>query len=326
VDVVFRFRRAYESLASRLAAHWSTAPQRYERRALAQIDELKNPEPSRLGSVLSAINKPMAVAAEVAIDNKVGETISKGVEGIMSMLNNSASWSMNRDFIYGQFRANGHPYVHKASDIHKLELSDVDATIGRLAAKSESLAFAEGAGTGVLGLPGMALDIPGLVAIALRAINQYATYYGFDPSLEDEKAFVLMLLAVVSAATVEDRQTALVELTRMSVLLASDESRAKSRRLLSAQTVSKVAQVLASHLVKAKMAQSIPVVGAGVAAAVNAWLMRTVTQTAHQLYRERFLIAKRGPQVAVRVRRLPRGGAEVHSNLQSPPEHQAVHH
>jgi hypothetical protein len=94
----------------------------------------------------------------------------------------------------------------------------------------------------------------------------------------------------------------MTDLTKLSVLLSEGDSSAESRRLLSMQMVTKVADALGSRLVKAKMAQSIPVVGAGVAAAFNAWFMKTLTVSAFQLYRERFLIEKHGPQVVVPVR------------------------
>jgi hypothetical protein len=294
-------RRGYRSLFSRKKASEPSAPEEYERRALEEIGQLKNPDPSRLGSALDAVHKPIAAVVGTALDNKLGETVSRGVQGLMDTVNERASWSVRNEVIYEQFRSGGYA-VHQGRDIHRLELRQVDQTLGRLAAKSEALAFAEGAGTGVFGLAGTVLDVPALVGIALRAINEYATYYGFDPSTDDEKAFILMILAVVSAPTIEERRAAMTELTQLSILLAEGETRRESRRLLSMQLVTKVANTLASRLVKAKMAQAIPIVGAGIAAAFNAWFARTVTETAFQLYRERFLIEKRGPGVVVQVK------------------------
>ena len=284
-----RVRRGYRSLFSRRDASPSTAED-YERRALEEIHQLKNPEPSRLGAALDTIHRPIASAADTALDNTVGEAVSKGVEGLMVMLNEQASWSVRNEAIYEQFRSSGHSAVRAGHDIHELELREVDETVGHLAAKSESLAFAEGASTGVLGLAGTALDIPGLVSIALRAINEYAAYYGFDPSLDDEKAFVLMILALVSAPTLEERQAAMTELTKLSVLLAESDSRAESRRLLSMQMVTTVANTLGGRLMRAKAAQSIPIVGAGVAAAFNTWFIKTLTESAFHLYTSRALL------------------------------------
>jgi hypothetical protein len=312
MDAPDRARHGHHTLFSR-GGEKEISPEDYERQALAEIDELKNPEPSRLSSALNALHKPLAGAADAALDNKVGEAASKGVQELMDLLNKGASWSVRREVIHEEFRAAGHTGVHATHDIRGLELRQVDETVGHLAGKSESAAFVEGAGTGILGLMGTALDIPGLVGIALRAINEYAAYYGFDTSLDDEKAFALMLLAVVSAPTIEERHAAMAELTEVSILLAGRETRPSSQRLLSMQMVTKFANTLAARLVKAKMAQTIPVVGAGVAATFNASFVRTLTQTAQQLYRERFLIAKRGPQVAVHVR-----------GLSSPPPRQVV--
>jgi hypothetical protein len=297
-------RHGFDSVASQLKPAWAKSPEEYERGALKEIDRLKNPEPSRLESTLDVIRRPMAKMADSALDSKVGAVISRGVQGMINVIVDRASWSVQTDVIYGELRSRGHDKVRAARDIQELELRDVDAAVGHLRRKSEVLAFAEGMSTGVLGFAGAALDIPGLVGIALRAISEYAVYYGFNPARADESAFVLMLLALVSAPTIDERQAAMARLSRLSVVLTDGDPRGGSRRLLSMQMVTKIGQTVANRLVKAKMAQFVPTIGAGVAAAFNAWFASRVTQTAFQLYRERFLIRKRGPQIAVPVRPL----------------------
>jgi hypothetical protein len=273
----------------------------YDRRALRQIERLKNPEPSRLTSVLDAINGTMARAAGAVLNNKVGELVSDGIERVLETINQGASWAVRDDIVFRAFRDGGHA-VHERRDIQRLSLRDVDKTVRRRTTKSKSHAFAIGASTGMLGAPGIALDIPGIFGVALRAINEYAAYYGFDVSTEDEKAFVLLILATVSTPTFAERQKAMAELTKVSLLLAGRDPRGESRRVLSTQLVARLANTIAVRLVQSKPAQGIPIVGAAVGAAFDVWFLHEVTRMAFQLYRERFLIHKHGPQVAVSVR------------------------
>jgi hypothetical protein len=74
------------------------------------------------------------------------------------------------------------------------------------------------------------------------------------------------------------------------------------QRLLTVQIVKKIAEALGIRLTKAKLAQVLPVIGAVVGGGFNAWFLAEVTETASYVYRERFLMEKYGPQVAVEVR------------------------
>jgi len=250
----------------------------YEQNAHREIDHFKNPERSWLGNVWEKVNEPVEWIADKAFDSAIGAAVAKAVQGLVSVLNDGASWSVRTDAIYGEFRSDGHSRVCCGADIHRLDLRDVDKTVGYLAAKYKMAALAEGAGTGTLGAAGIAFDIPALVSLALRAVNEYATYYGFDVSLQHEQAYAMVILSAASSPTVAAKQITMAELTKLSVLIA---------------------QALGIRLTKAKLAQIVPLVGAAVGGGFNAWYLARVTETAYHLYRERFLIEKYGPDVAI---------------------------
>ncbi|MDC0683126.1 EcsC family protein [Sorangium atrum] len=274
----------------------------YEQNAHREIDLFKNPPRSWLGDAWETVNKPIQWVGDVAFDNPVGTAVTKAVAGIVSTLNDGASWSVRADAIYEEFRANGHAGVQRASDLHHLDMGDVDKTVGYLAAKYKVMAGGEGAAAGMLGFPGIAIDIPALVSLALRAVNEYATYYGFDVALEHERAFAMSILGAASSPTVATKQVAMAELTKLSVLIAQRKTWAELQRLISVQVIKKIAQALGIRLTKAKLAQIVPLVGAGVGAGFNAWYVANVTVTAYHLYRERFLIEKYGPDLSIPVR------------------------
>lgn len=274
----------------------------YEQSAHREIDLFKNPPRSWLGDAWETVNKPIEWVGDVAFDNPVGTAVAKAVAGIVSTLNDGASWSVRADAIYEEFRADGHVGVQRASDLHHLDLGDVDKTVGYLAAKYKVMAGGEGAAAGMLGFPGIAVDIPALVSLALRAVNEYATYYGFDVAIEHERAFAMSILGAASSPTVAAKQVAMAELTKLSVMIAQRKTWAELQRLVSVQVIKKIAQALGIRLTKAKLAQVVPLVGAGVGAGFNAWYVANVTETAYHLYRERFLIEKYGPDLAIPVR------------------------
>jgi hypothetical protein len=274
---------------------------RYEQHAVREIDLFKNPGQTWFTAAWDNVNKPLEWLGDKAFDTTIGETVAKAVHGLVSVINDGASWSVRSEAIYEEFRSNGHR-VRQGPDVHQLDLEHVDKTVGYLAAKYKVTAAAEGAATGSLGAAGIAVDIPALVAIAMRGVCEYATYYGFDVSIEGERAFAMTILGAASSSTVAAKQVALAELTKLSVLIAQRKTWAELQQLLSVQVIKKIAQALGMRLTKAKLAQIVPLVGAGVGAGFNGWYVGSVTDTAYHLYRERFLIEKYGHEVAVHIR------------------------
>ena len=130
----------------------------------------------------------------------VGDAITKAISGILSVSNDVAQWTVNPEKIHAAFRASGHD-VHRRRDIFSLDLEDVDRTAGSLALKYKAWALAEGAAAGVAGIAGLLADIPALVTLNLRAIGEYATYYGFDVSLQKECLYGMNVLGFASSPT-----------------------------------------------------------------------------------------------------------------------------
>ena len=261
----------------------------YDRRALEEIDAFRKPVQSRAGRVLGRLTAPAGKAAGVVKDSFVGEAVSRAVQGILSLMNDGASWSVRTEAIYSEFRAKGYPRVHSAGDIHSLELEQVDRTVGYLAAKYKALAAAEGAGVGALGGLAILGDVPLLAALALRAVNEFAAYYGFDTSLPSERMFALSVLTLATSPTVAAKQATLAELSLASARLGRHAAWGELQQAASVNAFKTSAEALGMRLTKRKLAQIIPVAGAVVGAGFNAWYLNEVTHTAYMLYRERFL-------------------------------------
>jgi hypothetical protein len=227
--------------------------------------------------------------------------VTKAIGGIVGLVNDGASWTVRMPAVLNEFRGDGHG-VESLASIQQLPLEDVDKVVGYLGAKYKTLAAAEGAATGMGGAAGIAIDVPLLVAIALRAVNEFATYYGFDVSLEHERKFALSVLGVASSPTVVAKHRALAELAKLSAMLAKKATWAELEKLSFVELVKRIAESLGMRLTKQKLGQIVPVIGAVVGAGVNLWFVANVVDASYKLYRERFLIAKHGPDVAVDVR------------------------
>ena len=274
-----------------------SAPSAYEIRALAQIREWKSPSRSLWKRALTAINKPFDAAGNLVMKVPGVEFVmQKSVGGLVSLLTDGASWSVRTTAIFEEFRGKGHQ-VQAHNDLYSLDLEAVDSSIGYLAAKYKSISAVEGGGTGLIGLPGIAIDIPALVGMNLRAIGEYATYCGFDVAKQHERLFLMNVLGFASSSTDSAKQVAMAQLVKIAKEVAQKRTWKEIERHAFVAAIKKIAQALGIRLTKAKLAQIIPAAGAIVGAGFNGYYTAKVCDAAYHLYRERFLATKYGPDI-----------------------------
>lgn len=264
----------------------------YEKKALVEIENWKNPKKSWYSNALSLVNKPIEVAGEVIMKTPVvSDIIKKSVEGILGIANDVAQWSVDSSAIFSEFRGDGHD-INALNDINHLDLEHIDLTVGWLAAKYKSLLFAEGAVTGATGAVGLIADVPALMIGCLRAVGEYATYYGFDINNQRERIFALGILQQASSPTDASKAAAIAELSKISADIAKRATWKNLEKSTFVKIVQKIAEELGVRLTKAKLAQVVPVFGSFVGGGFNAYYVSNVCEAAHYLYRERFLTEK----------------------------------
>lgn len=220
--------------------------------------------------------------------------------GTLSLVNDGAAATVRTRAIFDEFQ----PPVHALEDIQGLDLERADRAVGFLAAKYKSLALAEGAAAGgtsnlgpVAAGAAIAADVTALIALNLRAVGEYATYYGFDITKQEERLFVLNVLGLASAPTDAQKVVAMAQLVKIAKEVAQKKAWKELERHLFVQTVQRIAKALSIRLTKAKLAQLIPAAGAAIGGGFNAYYTSRVCDAAYFLYRERFLARKYGASI-----------------------------
>lgn len=271
-------------------------PSPYELAALAEIEKFKNPKPSSFSNALSKVTRPIGKALDALSEQEFAQILSKALVGILDVINEGAAWSVRPAAILAEFQGDEHA-VSSLEDIRRLDLEAIERTLGYLAAKYKAVAAAEGAATGAAGLPGLAVDIPALFSIALRAVSEYATYYGFDIRLQEERKFAMQVLFAATSVDVAARKMAMAQLTKASLLVAKGATWKEIEKIVLAQGIRYVGKAIGVRITKRKLSQILPVVGAVTGGAFNALYLREVTEMASMMYRERFLLQKYGADV-----------------------------
>jgi hypothetical protein len=273
----------------------------YERAAEAAIHLWKSPPLTWWDKAVDVINYPLDKAGELAMAIPgVDWVIQKAGAGALALLNDGAAASVRRQAIFCEFQ----PPVRALEEIHVLDLEIADRAVGFLSAKYKSLALVQGGIAGgaanagpVAGGAAIATDVVFLLGLNLRAVGEYATYYGFDITNQEERHFALNVLGLASASTDAAKVVAMAQLVKIAKEVAQRKVWSELERHMFVQIAQKIANALAIRLTKAKLAQLVPAAGAAIGGGFNAYYTGKVCDAAYFLYRERFLARKYGVTV-----------------------------
>ena len=267
----------------------------YEHQAFKEIQQWKNPQLNWFETAMRSISKPVNSIGNKVLDIAIlGDVVKKTMEGLIGLCGDTAHSLVRHDAIFQEFRDDGHAHIQRHADIFSLPLKDLDKTVGWLGAKYKGIALAEGTGTGATGLPGLLIDIPALLTMNLRAIGEYATYYGFDVRLQQERLFALNVLAYASSPSDVSKTIALAQLVKISTDIAKKQTWKQLENAIFVKIIQEISKTLGIRLTKAKLAQSIPIAGALVGGGFNCYFTMSVCDAAYYLYRERYLVQKYG--------------------------------
>jgi len=273
----------------------------YDREAAVEIAEVKHPGGGPLSKAADALHRPLDRIVDAAFDTAVGEAVDRVLSEAVERIQDASSWTVRETQIVEKFRDRGHS-VGTLPDAASLTLEQVDDVVGHLNRKYRLLAFAEGTVTGAAGLPGMLVDIPLVLGIAIRGTTELAAHYGFYPLDAHEKRYVLDLVSVAASPTLEMREASLGSLDEASAELGSRRSEAET--VLAMQVVERLAESIVARLARGKIAQGIPLVGAFIGGGFNRWFVGQVMQLAEAVYRERFLVRRYGLEAVRRAQQV----------------------
>ena len=178
-----------------------------------------------------------------------------------------------------------------------LEACDrLSRSVGR---RAQALGGATGALFGIAGAAGLVADVPTLLTLALRTIHRIGFCYGERADAAHERRMGIGIFALVSANSADEKLAALHALRAGGELLDAawrdGVERVAERELAkdaTAYSLQNLARAIGLNLGKRKIAGTVPVLGAAVGGAVNAWYLADVAQTARYVFQERWLREK----------------------------------
>ena len=131
--------------------------------------------------------------------------------------------------------------------------------------------------------------------LSTRTIHKIGLCYGYEANTEEERRFVLSILSIVGSNSLQEKRAALAELAMIKNALKQtwkkigEKANEKAFEEAFIILVRRVCQQLGINLTKRKAAQIVPIIGAGVAAAINGSYIKDVGYAAIRSYQERWL-------------------------------------
>lgn len=170
---------------------------------------------------------------------------------------------------------------------HSLPLGAMDRTAAELQHSRKNMAFFQGATTGFGGLFTLAIDIPALLGLSLKVLQEIAICYGFDPNDQAERVFIVKCLQF-SSSDIVGKQAILDE-------LASFDGELRHQQVVSQlQGWRETITAYVDNFGWKKLFQMIPVAGMVFGAFLNKSTVEDVAETGKMLYRKRRILIKLG--------------------------------
>lgn len=174
---------------------------------------------------------------------------------------------------------NGGP-LSAAADVSFVPLAIMDHTAAELGDTGTRLATVQGATTGFGGLFTLALDIPAVIGLSLKVIQEMAVCYGYDPKEKNERIFAVKCMQFASSDIV-GKQAILAELS------AFGRTDGHAQVISQLQGWREVIQIYRDNFGWKKLFQLIPVAGMLFGAFINRSTLQDVSEAAMMLYRKR---------------------------------------
>ena len=234
-----------------------------------------------------------------AVMSKVPESISKPIadamEGWMNVLHDVSDKFVRKEVLVKEVASdpavlNSGLQVEKIEDLRKVHLEVLDRISLASLRGGKALAGGEGVLAGLAGFVGMAIDVPGLMSINLRFINQIANTYGFDiMASEEERLFAFSVLGASNTSQAA-KATFLKQLNEIAVAVAKRKTWKDLSKSVIVQVLQQIAKIVGIRLTKKKLTQVIPILGSLTAGGSNYKFTHDNLVAARMMYRKRWLI------------------------------------
>ncbi|MGD6802942.1 EcsC family protein [Rossellomorea aquimaris] len=174
--------------------------------------------------------------------------------------------------------------ISNLEDISSLNLAEMDQLSKTLAESRKKTAAIQGATTGIGGLFTLTIDIPALLGISLKTLQEIAVIHGYDPNDKKERVFMIKCLQFASADIVGKKAV-------LGNLSAYYEGEVSTNEVMAQiQGWREVVYTYRDQFGWKKLFQMVPVAGIIFGAFTNRAMISDIAEAGTVLYRKRRIL------------------------------------
>ena len=178
--------------------------------------------------------------------------------------------------------------LHEPTDFldSRVDIRVLDKVAREQTRRSQVVAVTAGVGTAFFGLPGLAVDLPVLVANTVGLVRRHALTYGFttiEESSGDPTPLLLALGASVGADMVIDR---------VGVTLGEKVGLDLGAKLVEKYLVSRISEEFAARIITSWLPRMVPLIGTVTIAALDTAFLTLAGRESTRYFRKRHLEVK----------------------------------
>ncbi|NRD77591.1 EcsC family protein [Bacillus sp. BRMEA1] len=216
------------------------------------------------------------------IHNKIGTLL----EEIGVYIQSGGKYLVNKNKLYKVIETETKMSIRTSSDVKGIPLYSMEKISKEVVARRTRFAAFQGATTGIGGIFTLAIDIPALLTVSLKTLQEISIIHGYDPDEKSERVFIIKCLQF-SLADVVGKRAILNELSSFNY------GRSRSDKLFSQiQGWREVVYTYREQFGWKKLFQMVPVAGVVFGAATNKAMMTNLSEACMMFYRKRVILER----------------------------------
>ncbi|KOP83056.1 EcsC family protein [Cytobacillus solani] len=201
--------------------------------------------------------------------DELGQYVQSG-GSYLSSVSSIKSYYPNRD-------------VENLEDVAAIPILEMDQTVTKLTGNRKKLATVQGASTGIGGIFTLTIDIPLLLGMQLKTLQDIAICYGYNPNDKKERMYIVKVLQFVSSDIVGKKAI----LNQLSLIDSPEDEQAKREVVSELQGWREVVFTYRDQVGWKKLFQMIPIAGLLFGAFINRSAVNDIAEAGMMLYRKR---------------------------------------
>jgi hypothetical protein len=218
------------------------------------------------------------------IQAKMGTVIDE----VGSYLQTGGQYLIKEDDILKKFITTQNPtyedYI-SLDDVKQLPLSTMDEIANQIKNSRTKLATFQGATTGIGGFFTLAIDIPLLLGISLKVLQEIALCYGYNPTDKAERIFIVKCLQFTSSDIVGKKSI-------LEGLSSFHDEKQNLQMMSQLEGWREVLYTYRDNFAWKKLFQVIPIIGIIFGALLNRSTVGDIAETGMMLYRKRLILER----------------------------------